>query len=100
MAHVAQATSTMMKKISTITMEASPYRTQAIHYINLPVAFNYLFGFAKNFFGENAKLQLHVHSSLESLYEYVPQKFLPTEYGGEAGSMEDMIDVMESKLLS
>jgi len=32
-------------------------------------------------------LQIHVHGSdYTSLYEHVPKKFLPTEYGGEAGS--------------
>jgi CRAL/TRIO domain len=99
MGHIAQATTTMMRKISMITIDASPYRTQTVHYINLPAAFNYIFGFAKNFFGE-AKLNLYVHDSLESLYEHIPRHCLPTEYGGDAGSLAAINEQLEIKLQS
>lgn len=35
-------------------------------------------------------LQIHVHSSLESLNEFVPQDMLPEEYGGKAGPIADI----------
>ena len=35
--------------------------------------------------------QLHFHKdSLESLQTQVPKRMLPTEYGGDAGPLEDM----------
>lgn len=44
--------------------------------------------------------QLYVHGyDLESLYKHVPKRFLPTEYGGEAGSIQSLIDHWEKKLL-
>lgn len=35
-------------------------------------------------------LQIHVHSSLESLNEYVPKDMLPEEYGGKAGPIAEI----------
>jgi hypothetical protein len=35
-------------------------------------------------------LQTHVHGrDLTSFHEHVPKEILPTEYGGEAGSIEE-----------
>lgn len=38
------------------------------------------------------------HSNIESLYEYVPKDYLPKEYGGSAGSIEDILSYWETKL--
>lgn len=35
-------------------------------------------------------LQIHVHSSLESLNEFVSKDMLPEEYGGKAGPIADI----------
>lgn len=44
--------------------------------------------------------QLYVHGyDLESLYKHVPKRFLPTEYGGEAGTIQSLVDYWENKLL-
>lgn len=43
---------------------------------------------------------MYVHGSdLESLYQHVNKRFLPTEYGGEAGSIQSLIDDWEKKLI-
>lgn len=36
---------------------------------------------------------------LESLYKHVPKRFLPAEYGGEAGTIQSLIDEWERKLM-
>lgn len=42
-----------------------------------------------------------VHGSkLSSLYKYIPQRILPTEYGGEAGPIQGIIDDWEQKLIA
>jgi hypothetical protein len=33
---------------------------------------------------------MHFHADFESLYKEVPKRILPAEYGGEAGTMEDL----------
>jgi hypothetical protein len=37
---------------------------------------------------------------LETLYEYVPQTLLPTEYGGNAGTISDLMAETSKKLLA
>lgn len=39
-------------------------------------------------------------SNLDSLYKCIPQRALPTEYGGEAGPIQDIIDDWEKRLLA
>lgn len=33
-------------------------------------------------------LQFFVHANLDSLYEHVPKRCLPQEYGGEGGQLD------------
>lgn len=38
-------------------------------------------------------------NNLDSLYEQIPQKYLPTEYGGENGSIEQLVKDWEQRIL-
>lgn len=40
-----------------------------------------------------------VHTSMESVYEQVPLKYFPKEYGGENGSIEEMAAAGEEILM-
>lgn len=43
---------------------------------------------------------MYVHGyNLESLYQHIPKRFLPTEYGGNAGSMKHLIEHWENILV-
>lgn len=37
---------------------------------------------------------------MEALYKVVPRKLMPKEYGGEAGSIQDIINETEKQLLA
>lgn len=50
--------------------------------------------FNVNFFN----LQLIVHSDVESLYTQIPKKLLPVEYGGENGTLDDLVKYWENKI--
>lgn len=39
------------------------------------------------------------HSNIETLYEYIPKRLLPKEYGGEVGSIDEIMDHWEKKLM-
>lgn len=45
-------------------------------------------------------LQLFVHNSYESLYNYVPRQLLPMEYGGDGGTLESIINSWEKRIVS
>lgn len=45
-------------------------------------------------------MQLYVHSDFDSLYKVIPRKLMPTEYEGEAGSLQSITDEWETKILS
>lgn len=40
-----------------------------------------------------------VHTSMESVYEKVPLKYFPKEYGGENGSIEEIVAAGEETLM-
>lgn len=37
---------------------------------------------------------------MDALYKVVPRKLMPKEYGGEAGSIQDLIDENERRLVA
>jgi hypothetical protein len=47
----------------------------------------------------NFQIFIHGHD-LESLYKHVPQKILPTEYGGEAGTMDEITSSWEKQIFA
>ena len=44
---------------------------------------------------------MYLHgTNWDELYKYVPKKYLPKEYGGENGSIEEISKYWEEKILS
>lgn len=49
---------------------------------------------------EKVRSRVQVHgSNFDSLYKSVPQRLLPAEYGGEAGTIKSINEMWEKKLL-
>ena len=44
--------------------------------------------------------QFHIHSKYETLYKYMPKDCLPAEYGGSNGTIQDVVNTWEKKLLA
>ena len=42
---------------------------------------------------------MFVHNDLNSLYQHVPQKYLPVEYGGENGTIDQIIEDACNRIL-
>jgi len=69
-----------------------PTRNKCVHYYNTPTVFNALYEIFYYFTSEKMRKRVKFHkASLDSLHKEVPKRMLPTEYGGTAGSMKDLI---------
>ncbi|XP_011180855.1 alpha-tocopherol transfer protein-like [Zeugodacus cucurbitae] len=90
-AHIAHHTPSLMKKIVVHAEKAIPLRQRATHFINLPSGFETLFKMIKPMLPAKQQDRIFMHgTNLESLYPHIPQKYLPKEYGGENGSIEEL----------
>ncbi|XP_013133477.1 PREDICTED: uncharacterized protein LOC106099464 [Papilio polytes] len=99
MAHFTQINPVLMKKMSVGLQEAAPIRMKGGHYVNTPSFFETIYNFMKSFLNEKNKKRLYVHTDLESLYQHVPKEVLPTEYGGNAGTIRELADNLKKKIL-
>lgn len=118
MAQFAQMSPALMKKMALLSQDASPMRMKSFNYLHMPSVFETMFNLFKSFLNEKIRgrvrksfnnycvggfdwflsFQLHIHSDLASLYKELPQHLLPVEYGGENGSIEELVKYWEDKL--
>lgn len=79
--------------------EAYPVKLKEVHIVNVSPLVDTIINFVRPFLKEKIRQRIHFHSNLESLYKFVPQKMLPKEYGGEAGTVEELTGEFESLFL-
>jgi hypothetical protein len=79
-----------MKAYMGYAQEAAPVKIIQSHFINCPPIMSKMLSVMKPFMMKEVWETLKVHTSLESLYEYLPRELLPSEYGGSVGSLDDM----------
>ncbi|XP_073830644.1 alpha-tocopherol transfer protein-like isoform X2 [Musca autumnalis] len=78
-----------------------PIKFKAIHLINCPPFVNKMYAMVKPFLKKETANKIHFHvRGVESLFEFVPKEMLPTEYGGNAGSVDDLSERMLNALRS
>ncbi|CAK1549783.1 unnamed protein product [Leptosia nina] len=94
-----QMTPSMMKKMSIYTEEAIPLRFKGGHYINVGSGFETIYNTMKRFLNEKTKSRLHVHNrNYEEMYQYVPKEILPVEYGGNGGTIPELVEYWKKKI--
>lgn len=122
-AHFASHTPNVIRKMLVFAEKAIPLRQRATHFINFPPSFYTIFNMLKPLMPakqqervsmkerkagiikwetkkKTKNFQLYVHdNNLESLYTHVPQKYLPKEYGGENGSLEEITQISKQFFL-
>ncbi|GAB0099040.1 alpha-tocopherol transfer protein-like [Sergentomyia squamirostris] len=99
MAHLGQANVTLMRNFSRITQDASPLRQKGFHFVNPPSGFVTIYNLARGMFNQKMQQRFRVHADRESLFQSIPKRLLPTEYGGEAGPIQKIIDNLERDLV-
>ncbi|XP_017017793.1 alpha-tocopherol transfer protein [Drosophila kikkawai] len=98
--HFLQMTPSFAKKMTVFQEEALPLRPQGIHFINTPNGFETIFNMIKPMMSKKQQGRLYVHGSKwEALYKQIPKKYLPVEYGGENGSIPELLKEWEQRIL-
>ncbi|CAB3231192.1 unnamed protein product [Arctia plantaginis] len=97
--HFLQMTPVTMKKMVALGQDAAPLRIKGNHYLNTPAGFETVFNAVKGLLNEKNKNRLYVHNkNYEALYERVPKEILPAEYGGNGGTIEEIVDYWKNKV--
>ncbi|XP_026326024.1 alpha-tocopherol transfer protein-like isoform X2 [Hyposmocoma kahamanoa] len=81
----------VLRKYMLYTQEAIPIRLKQVHIINAPAYIGKIHAILKPFIKtEVAKLIKFHEPNSTTLYKDIPQELLPNEYGGQAGSIEQI----------
>ncbi|XP_065073961.1 alpha-tocopherol transfer protein-like isoform X1 [Ochlerotatus camptorhynchus] len=96
--HFAKFTPTLVKKFLICVQEAYPVKLKEVHVVNVSPIVDTIVNFVKPFLKEKIRERIHIHSSMEDLYKFVPKAMLPSEYGGDAGSIKDLNEQWRVKL--
>ncbi|XP_063224844.1 alpha-tocopherol transfer protein-like [Bacillus rossius redtenbacheri] len=99
LAHVARSPPALVRRFLLCFQDAFPVRIKGLHFINAPVFVDAILSVFKPFLKEKIRNRIHIHSSLESLYDLFPRDMLPNEYGGQAGSVREMNDWWQNKMV-
>lgn len=92
-------TPSTIKRMTVIGQDAAPIRQKASHYINTPPAFYQVFNIFRTFMNEKSRQRTNVHGDdMDAMFKIIPKRLFPTEYGGEAGSIESIVDYWYKKI--
>nr|XP_016943797.1 alpha-tocopherol transfer protein-like [Drosophila suzukii] len=98
-AHMFQMTPSMAKKMTVFSEEALPLRLKAQHFINTITGFEQIFNMFKPMMSKKMQSRLFVHGNkMDQLTEQIPLKYLPVEYGGENGTVPEILAAWEKKM--
>ncbi|VEN56902.1 unnamed protein product [Callosobruchus maculatus] len=82
--HLTKIVLPVLKKYMIYTQEAHPIRLRAIHLLNTPPFLDKCMAFVRPFLNSEVAEMLHSHlPDSDTLYQFVPRRCLPAEYGGE-----------------
>ncbi|XP_032686058.1 clavesin-2-like [Odontomachus brunneus] len=98
MGHVGRFNITTIKKLVYYTQDVILQRIKGIHLINMSQATIILYNMMKPFFNDKLSRLFHIHSTLETVSEYLPIEALPNELGGKAGAIRELQDVHLKKM--
>jgi len=96
--HFSKVSPAMVKKFLICVQEAYPVKLKEVHIVNVSPLVDTIINFVRPFLKEKIRQRIHFHSNLESLYKFVPQKMLPKEYGGDAGTSAELTEQWRQKL--
>lgn len=88
--HLTKFSMGAVKKQSFYFQEALPIRLKQIHFINVNPLMNRIMFLVRPFMRKDVQEMINMHVTNDTLYSVIPQESLPNEYGGKAGTFEEM----------
>ncbi|XP_013200525.1 alpha-tocopherol transfer protein-like [Amyelois transitella] len=98
MSHFSQGTPTVLKKLVAVSQDSMPLRLKGSHHMNMPSGIEMIFTLISNFLNEKAKERLKIHKTHEDLFDFVPKEIIPSEYGGDGGTISEITEYWVSKM--
>ncbi|KAM3963871.1 alpha-tocopherol transfer protein-like [Aphomia sociella] len=95
---LAKLSPSTVKKFMICVQEAYPVKLKEVHIVNTSPIVERFINFVKPFLKEKIRKRIFFHKDIKDLYKYVPQDILPAEYGGTAGTMDDVHEQWKIKL--
>ncbi|KAL4718926.1 hypothetical protein ACJJTC_000009 [Scirpophaga incertulas] len=97
--HFVHMTVIQMKKLVISLQDVNPFRIKGTHYINVPQGFDMFLNGIKSLLNEKYRSRIFVHNrNYDDLYNYIPKKILPEEYGGNGGVVKEIIDQWKRRI--
>ena len=96
--HISQFTPARIRRYIDCWEKVYPVHLRQIHFYNYPSVFNPLLHIFRSFYRQRLNDQIYFHSRTsgddmrKSLYLYIDPSLLPSEYGGQLGSVEAEIN--------
>ncbi|XP_030031263.1 uncharacterized protein LOC115448099 [Manduca sexta] len=81
-----------LRQMVTLIMEGYQMRVKAIHLVTESTTIDLLVKLFKQLFSQKIGQRIHTHKSIDTLYDYVPREILPSDFGGEEKSLEELFD--------
>jgi len=93
--HLLQFDPSFLKILLPIMQDAYPGRLNAIHLVNIPPFWSTVTNISLSLMKEKNRKKVFNHGSdMKALWKVVPQKILAKEYGGEAGTIQELTEDM------
>nr|XP_032530072.1 alpha-tocopherol transfer protein-like [Danaus plexippus plexippus]XP_032530073.1 alpha-tocopherol transfer protein-like [Danaus plexippus plexippus] len=99
MGHLTQANPSLLKKLVAVSQDSLPLRLKGSHHVNVPPGIEIIFKLVSGFLGEKAKQRLRIYKCYDELLEILPKDTVPVEYGGSGGSVKEIIEYWENKIV-
>ncbi|XP_048482244.1 alpha-tocopherol transfer protein [Plutella xylostella] len=96
--HLGTISPSAIKKFLICVQEAYPVKLKEVHVVNASPVVDAVVSFVKPFLKDKIRKRIFIHSDINTLYEHVPKDMLPVEYGGNAGSVDDLNEAWTKKL--
>lgn len=88
--HFVKFTPSLVKKFLLCVQYGYPVKVKEVHVVNTIPLVDTIITFVKPLITEKLRNRIFVHRDINTLYEHVPKEILPSEYGGDAGPIQDI----------